>query len=262
MVVGFDSMSSPFASKAARTLLFVNTVLFLGIVCLLVSVSYRALALQRRVNAAFANEEAVKVLAAVQTLVDGTTDDEAMAAVATLFEAAQPLFMDATSAFLLGSINGTVAGFVSDTLSADVASVGTQWMPFAFGVANNFMQAASQYNTSEYASVGSVASIAASVSQRVGTFVNLEPATAADPALSDGVFRLNTLLQWIASQADPASLDAAAKAVVRLSDAVAGQSWNISYVDDNGVPQYSDVTHAIHAIARRFNEVGHTLAAV
>jgi hypothetical protein len=202
-----------------------------------------------------------------------------------LVKASVKFLRDTSSAFFLGSSNGTLTAFVENTLMFDFAGAGQQVENFAGSVFNAFATKAANDPTCyqsvtcqqsymnvqcsngnwywcefqgqqfdcgscTYAGIASFASVVTSVASRISALppMNSNEAAASNPALSDGVFRLNGLLSWVQAQANPEAWRDAGRRCNEFANHVNDINWAGNYTGSDGSSQNWDANQQIQPI--------------
>ena len=166
---------------------------------------------------------------------------------------------DGLSDFILGSPNGTIGAFVENFLRSDFRGLAQKVESLASKVENSFFSGCSeQWCMDAFARAGSFTSIVRSVSKIVANnaaWPSLQNAT--NPAMSNGLFRLNELNTWFSSQTYSSSWSNAGVLCLSFVDAVDNVYWSGNYRNSvtPGDINHWDAEHKVSEIARDVRDV-------
>eukprot|EP00672_Neobodo_designis_P015652 CAMPEP_0174829314 /NCGR_PEP_ID=MMETSP1114-20130205/1865_1 /TAXON_ID=312471 /ORGANISM="Neobodo designis, Strain CCAP 1951/1" /LENGTH=333 /DNA_ID=CAMNT_0016063057 /DNA_START=65 /DNA_END=1066 /DNA_ORIENTATION=- len=197
------------------------------------------------------------------------------------------LVQNATTAFFLGSPDGTVSGFLEDLFETDFAGVASSIVPLATKVANKFEERQSSPDCTKYvectqwgslqcpnngptrwcdnagqvvncgncpfAEAAEISSKAESVLRRVADVRTVTPVggnNTAPAAFSDGLLRLNSVLSWVSKQGDVTSWARAARACNDLADSVDNVNWSGNYSSNGGSANWDANSQVLSVTSR------------
>lgn len=207
-------------------------------------------------------------------------------------------FLTSTAeAFFFGSSDGAIPTFLADSIFGfDFASLGTRVESLANQVENVMSNAPVSNTCSQYVTcpnegpyrctngqqvwcnnagdvvncaidtcvapyIAAGASLVESVAQLVGKVEGVPVSNAsAVPAFSNGLLRLDQILKWVESQANPAAWQSAAKACQLFTFRVKAINWVGAWVDTNGETRSWNANSQIRQIAGYLEQVCDPLA--
>ena len=174
------------------------------------------------------------------------------------------LFSSAVTTFFFGASNGTVAGFLQDLMLYNYSGYGSSFVQFTQRLQTAFVAEppstapCHSFNGGLGCISGNVydaASLINSIASRVAQFTDVTGSDASDPAFSDGLLRLNTLLEWTRAQTNATAWKSAASVCNAFAAQVSGISWYGSYIDTNGNVQTWDARTAVSQVVGSVEEV-------
>ena len=189
---------------------------------------------------------------------------------------------ETASAFFLGTPNGTISAFVADVAETNFHTIGQDIKPLAAAVFRAFQSRqadpsctqlvqCSQWGPMQcpngnwvncqpnvavncadcpYGAPMELASIIESVAGRVAQLQPIASAPSGPAALSDGVFRLNSILSWVAAQGNVTSWKLAAHQCDALAAAVDNVNWSANYTKHDGRSASWDANSQVNSVTR------------
>jgi len=185
---------------------------------------------------------------------------------------ASRLFSSAASTFFFGDSDGTIAGFIQNVMLYDFHGLGQQFITFSSKVATAFTAPPAPSAPCQQSNGGpgcasptilTAANAINSIATKVGTFVDVTTGTqSATPAFSDGIFQLDSILDWVKSQANSTAWSSAGVVCQNFATAFGGVSWYGSFIDSNGNQQTWDIRSDVTKAMTGFNEVCGRIATI
>jgi hypothetical protein len=174
------------------------------------------------------------------------------------------LFAAATSSFFLGSTDGTVAGFLQDLFRYDFSGMGSNVAAFASKIMATFQAAPAPTAPCQSANGGlgcvsphlyNAMAAVQSIAGKIANFTNVNANASSNPAMSDGLLRLDTLLQWVRNQANATAWKSAASVCNAFTAQVSAVQWYGSFTDSDGVVHTWDARSEIGKLSKSFDEI-------
>lgn len=223
---------SKWGSVCVTLALAINTLLLVGVLVAVVGV-------RGRVN---------ETLTKVDQIVDAV---ESGKPTSSMLEFSNKLLSSATTYFFLGNWDGTVAGFVQDLLRYDFSGFASAYITFA----NKFGPAFSSSSDSVDQAIVTAMNAIKSVATQVQSFQNVNANAATNAALSDGLFRLDHMLDFIRSQSNVQSWKDAAGVCQLFSTQLKTITWSGSYVDGNGNTRTWNIQDTMNQVTDKMTSI-------
>jgi len=146
--------------------------------------------------------------------------------------------------WILGSSTGSIPQFIqASVLAEDYGAVATALIPLATSIRDSFSSAPDDTNKQ----IASAADLVLSILVKVRSWVPLQNSSdITNPALSDGLFRLDAIVEWVKSQGRTGPELAAAGSVCTVFLIQLGNiNWSGTYTSPNGQPDTWDVNQGM-----------------
>ena len=157
--------------------------------------------------------------------------------------------------FFLGSFDGTLSGYLKDLLRYDFASFAGTVKAFGASVASVFdSQSERGYEKNLHDAGALVASVAGKVEEGFKGYEGGAP--AANPALSDGIFRVDHVLDFIKANANATAWRNAATTCKSFSATFSSVAWYGSYEGAGSLSTHTwDWRSSMQSFTEYLNEI-------